>query len=277
MGKDYFPCYDSYLEKTAKLSDQELGRLFRALMKYSAAGETTQLAGREALAYDFIVYDIDRARDHYQEVSNARSKARGGKRDDPAGEPATNATNATIDNKRNNCHQKEQLSSNETIDNNCGENEYENEYEYEYEYENEDNTRLPTTQEKPTISAELRQPPASTPPVKTPFIALPLNDGSEHMVFLDDVERWGELYPAVDVHQELRNMRGWLEGNPTKRKTKRGITKFITSWLSRTQNKGGTNGYRPSPRQGGGAPYDRGRAPNYDRLEGWDGGALAGY
>ena len=65
--REYFPCYHSYLRKIAKLSDQEIGRLFRALLTYSATGETQELPGREAVAYDFIADDIDRANEAYQE------------------------------------------------------------------------------------------------------------------------------------------------------------------------------------------------------------------
>lgn len=66
MALEYFPCYDSYMKKTENLSDQELGRLFRALMKYHADGERAQLAGRETIAFDFIVDDIDRATTAYE-------------------------------------------------------------------------------------------------------------------------------------------------------------------------------------------------------------------
>ena len=46
-----------------------------------------------------------------------------------------------------------------------------------------------------------------------------------------------EIYPAVDVEQALRNMRGWLDSNPRNKKTPRGIKRFITSWISREQDK----------------------------------------
>ena len=36
--------------------------------------------------------------------------------------------------------------------------------------------------------------------------------------------------------QQLRGMRGWLEVNPARRKTKRGIEKFINGWLARAQD-----------------------------------------
>ena len=71
------------------------------------------------------------------------------------------------------------------------------------------------------------------------FITLTLNDKSEYPVSYSKVEEYQELYPAVDVQQQLRNMKGWLNSNPTKRKTKSGINRFINSWLAREQDKGG--------------------------------------
>jgi hypothetical protein len=56
---------DEYLERLAKLSDQELGRLVRALATYHATGEQQELAGRESIAYDFIKVDIDRIDEKY--------------------------------------------------------------------------------------------------------------------------------------------------------------------------------------------------------------------
>ena len=68
-------------------------------------------------------------------------------------------------------------------------------------------------------------------------ISLPLNDGSEFGVTAVMVSEFSVLYPAVDVMQELRNMRGWLLNNPKNRKTAGGICRFINSWLAREQDK----------------------------------------
>ncbi len=65
---------------------------------------------------------------------------------------------------------------------------------------------------------------------------LPLNDGAEHTVSQAEVDEWRRLYPAVDVLQELRNMRGWLLADPAKRKTAAGIVRFINRWLANAQN-----------------------------------------
>jgi len=67
---------------------------------------------------------------------------------------------------------------------------------------------------------------------------LPLNDKSDYSVVEDDFESWRELYPGVDVLQELRKMKGWLDSNPKRKKTSRGINNFITNWLSKEQDRG---------------------------------------
>lgn len=90
-----------------------------------------------------------------------------------------------------------------------------------------------------------------TRPVQ-PVATLPLNDKSEFPISAEQVQHWAGLYRAVDVENELRLMRGWLEGNPTKRKTRTGILRFITTWLAKEQDRGharnGGNG------NGGAAP-----------------------
>lgn len=68
------------------------------------------------------------------------------------------------------------------------------------------------------------------------FISLPLNDKTNFSISEDEVNKYQELYPNVDVSQELRNMKGWLDANPTKRKTKRGINRFVNGWLQRKQD-----------------------------------------
>lgn len=74
-------------------------------------------------------------------------------------------------------------------------------------------------------------------PSEPPFISLPLNTGDMWPVTEKMVTDWQALYPAVDVRQQLRSMLGWTQSNPRNRKTARGISRFITSWLSRAQDK----------------------------------------
>ena len=64
---EHFPCFHSYRRRTKNLTDQEVGRLFRALLEYSETGEAPELTGRESIAFDFIADDIDRARERYDD------------------------------------------------------------------------------------------------------------------------------------------------------------------------------------------------------------------
>jgi hypothetical protein len=88
------------------------------------------------------------------------------------------------------------------------------------------------SESNPDISAE---PQATHAP---PVVELPLNDGDIYPVTQEQAAEWGSLYPAVDVMQQLRAMKGWLNANPAKRKTRRGILRFVNGWLSREQDRG---------------------------------------
>lgn len=82
---------------------------------------------------------------------------------------------------------------------------------------------------------------------ETPFVELPTNRKNLHFpVYESHILDWIALYPAVDARQQVRNMRGWLDGNPEHRKTLKGTPAFIHRWLSKAQDKGGSVGAQPS-------------------------------
>lgn len=90
------------------------------------------------------------------------------------------------------------------------------------------------------ISAEVQAPHAPA------AIDLPLVNGTWHEIHDEEIAEWTAAYPAVDVLQELREMRSWLKANPKRQKTARGINTFIVTWLSREQDKGGR--FRNAPK-----------------------------
>lgn len=66
-------------------------------------------------------------------------------------------------------------------------------------------------------------------------------DSSEgwHGITDADREAWATAYPACDIRQELARADQWLKANPTKA-TRKAWRRFVTSWLSRTQDRGGS-------------------------------------
>lgn len=73
------------------------------------------------------------------------------------------------------------------------------------------------------------------------IISLQLNTGEEYPVYENQVKQWEDIYPGINVNEQLRAMKGWCIANPTKRKTRSGINRFINNWLSKEQNKPKTN------------------------------------
>lgn len=92
---------------------------------------------------------------------------------------------------------------------------------------------------------------------------------------LDKIALRKETYQAVDVEQELKKMAAWLGSNPARRKTRKGITKFINGWLSRQQDSGrnykASGQYQDGRQQvceGGKAAYSAEEQAMYDKYLG---------
>ncbi len=68
----------------------------------------------------------------------------------------------------------------------------------------------------------------------------------------EDKSGWLAAYPACDIDLELYKMREWLLANPDKRK--KNYRRFIVNWLTRTQDKGGSERIKRRP---GGQPMTR--------------------
>lgn len=64
-----------------------------------------------------------------------------------------------------------------------------------------------------------------------------LKNNTEWLPTVKEYEEYKTLYPNVDIETQFRKMRGWLNGNPVKRKTRKGIARFVNNWLSKEQDK----------------------------------------
>ena len=193
-------------EALGLLSDTEAGRFAKALWKYAATGEAAPLAGREQMLFALVLADLRREAQHRERVSAVRSEAgrRGGR---PRAESKTSN----------------------------GFSDKADESEKESRTQNERPKRQ-EPQNQPQDMGSAEGGAAASPPL----ISLPLNDGSDWPVSAELARQWRGLYPAVDVDQALRSMRGWLLANRNRRKTARGIERFAAAWLAREQDRGGS-------------------------------------
>lgn len=96
---------------------------------------------------------------------------------------------------------------------------------------------------------------------QAPVMVFPVvgnKDKTEWPLYPDKVSQWTQCFPGIDVLAECRRAWQWCEDNPRNRKTFSGMSKFLNSWLSRSQNQaarsgvGNANGVGGIRRAGGG-------------------------
>jgi hypothetical protein len=124
-------------------------------------------------------------------------------------------------------------------------------------------TKVNKTKSKEKKEADSSEPlPGSLPAAEKSdvFISFLLNDGTEYDVTAEKVKYYAELYPAVNIEQDLRDITGWCFANKDKRKTRRGAESFINRWLAKTQNTGGSKSGNISGNHAGNAGGEA-RAP----------------
>ncbi len=90
----------------------------------------------------------------------------------------------------------------------------------------------------PKSEALALTPPGIRADAQLPVIEIPLNDKTGFGINAAMVKEFEGLYPAVDVMQTLREIRGWNRANPDKRKTRSGVMRHVNQWLAKEQNRG---------------------------------------
>jgi hypothetical protein len=83
------------------------------------------------------------------------------------------------------------------------------------------------------------EPQAASEPDVPPFIFIPIVGDDEGFPIPEaTIAEFESLYPAVDVRQTLREIRGWNLANKSRRKTARGVMRHVNSWMTKEQNGG---------------------------------------
>ena len=220
----YIKVYRDFIEVARELNDDERGRLFLAIMQYANGEEVPPLQGAEKIAFVVLRSQINRddaTHDEYIEKQRENGK-RGGRpqKTDPENK---NPKNPTL---------KKQNPKNPTLKKQNPKN---------LDIDIDMDIDIDTDVDIDIDGEDSAEPETVSPPI----ISLPLNDGSFYPISQEQCHEWAGLYPAVDVIQQLRGMVGWLNANPSRRKTKRGINAFVNRWLSKEQDKGGSRASPP--------------------------------
>lgn len=65
--------------------------------------------------------------------------------------------------------------------------------------------------------------------------AFVLKNGNTWHLPQDKFEQYQRVYPAIDVGSEFTKAARWLEDNPARRKTGKGMARFLNGWLARAK------------------------------------------
>lgn len=192
--KDTILLFTSIKEPVEAMTDEEAGKLFKAILSYQTTGEY-ELDGLLNVIFLQIKQQIDYNNEQYEE--SKRKKSIAGKKG-----------------MENRWHNKD---NNVITEDNNVINVIEN-----------DNTPI-TSDNKNNLYVNVYDNVNVNDNV---FITLLLEDGV-YEVTKEEIEESQKNYPNIDVEESYRKMAEWLQENPSKRKSRNGIKRFITGWLSR--------------------------------------------
>ena len=70
------------------------------------------------------------------------------------------------------------------------------------------------------------------------FAEFPTKSGKPWALLRSKADGLAKAYPGVDVAAEALRMTAWLEANPGRRKTARGMPRFVRAWIERAHERG---------------------------------------
>lgn len=250
MDVKSFIVYMDWEDKLSILSDEDFGKLFRSMFSYLRTGELPNSTPMVNLAFGFLKGALDADREKYRTrcIRNSeninkrwerdgRDKNLNADRDTKKDTKAVPNDTTGIRNDTTSIRSDTKAVPNDTtripeayqtpvITDNL-----------ELITDNYVSTNVDTTSccaEPETGSTQKQPKPAAADAV----FKLPLADKTEYGITQAQVNEWANLYPNVDIFQALRAMLGWLQANPDRKKTRRGITRFINGWLAKDQDRG---------------------------------------
>lgn len=265
--KQSFVFYTQWGQALQMLPPEDAVQLMLGVIEYVETGRTPVLPPTAAMAFSFIGAQLERDRQKFEDKKekNRRAGSNGGKakarahqearkedetdREESAPAPVAPVANASQHEKKvaNVANAKKEGKMLANLAENGNENV--NEYVYENgnvngnENGNENGNGNGNGDEKGKNPPDKRSGglPAAcgSPPI-------PLKKSrSTYGVMPQELQKWQQQFPAVDVPTQLVRIAKWLTEHPMARQTRAGTKTFIERWLHREQEKGGIqNGQR---------------------------------
>lgn len=218
--QEAFLFYRSFYEATKNLPAELYKEIMMAIMEYALNGEEVDLSPMAECAFLLVKPQID---------ANNRKRENGRKGGSANGKGDADETKQEANSKQTEANPKQSEANSKQTE--------ANESKPEAKVKSIKDKDKSKSISKPLMYSAA-EPVADAPAqAEADCESIPLNDGSEWRPTQEQFEEYERLYPGVDVKQAFRAMRGWCLSNPTRRKTRRGVSAFVTSWMNREQNR----------------------------------------
>jgi hypothetical protein len=215
-----FCIYMDWEEQLTDLTNEERGIILSAMFEYKRTGVVPELPRLLSLVFSFIRQQFDRDADKYEQKIEKRREA--GKK---GGRPAKETSEKNEQTKAKKAKKANGFSEKQTKAKKA-------------DTVTDTDTDTDTVTDTDTDIDNYKDTDVSFPQTDVSHLpALPLIDGTKYVLTVSEVDRYKELYPGIDVDNQIRCMVGWLESNPKNRKTRNGIKRFINGWLTKEQNR----------------------------------------
>ena len=225
--KQSFVMYTNWMPMIATLPDQTAAELFKAIAAYQM-GEEYEIKDPSAVAiFAMIKATFDADAEKYEETCKRRADAgrKGAEKTNRQKSANAETESAKVGKSRQVPNSSRQKSANA------------DDIDMDIDMEMDMDMDMDMDISKDTYSDISRDTYSSERASLADCEAIPLNDGTEWRPTAEEFNEYVRLYPAVDVKQQFASMRGWTLGNPTRKKTAGGIKRFVTSWLSKEQDR----------------------------------------
>lgn len=98
----------------------------------------------------------------------------------------------------------------------------------------------PAPEADPNPSSSRALAPRSS--TSTPILTFPTVGASRSWpLSSEQIREWESLFPGVDVLSEARKALAWVQASPERRKTEKGMRRFLVGWMTRTNDRGSSS------------------------------------
>lgn len=108
---------------------------------------------------------------------------------------------------------------------------------------------LPVLPEHPDKSVSSAPPLATHEPTAVLTFPTVGKDGTSWPLTQAQIDEWTDLFPNLDVLAECRKALAWIRAMPGRRKTGRGMERFLVGWFTRSVDRGGAVSAAATPRR----------------------------